>query len=197
MAPKRDDLPGRDDAPWPADDEGWDDGALRGGEPQPADGDIDDEPLRLVDQVLLSLPERDPARPLLYQLRRQLMDREITFQEARRALVELESALEKVTAPANRVGVFLGSPKDGIASVFVGGSEYYANIDPRVDPAQLTVGSRVLINEAYKTANPGNQELARWLDAQLETFDKIYSGRRPRYLEGYERLKKAITPWGR
>ena len=57
---------------------------------------------------------------MLYQLRRQLMDREITFHEARRALVELEAALEKVTAPANRVGVFLGSPKTGIATVFVG-----------------------------------------------------------------------------
>jgi proteasome-associated ATPase len=77
------------------------------------------------------------------------MDREITFHEARRALVELEAALEKVTAPANRVGIFLGSPKAGIATVFVGGSEYYANIDPRVDPADLKVGTRVLINEAY------------------------------------------------
>jgi hypothetical protein len=55
----------------------------------------------------------------------------------------------------------------------------------------------VLINEAYKAANPGNQELARWLDAQLETFDKIYDGKRPRYIEGYESLKKAIKPWGK
>ena len=77
------------------------------------------------------------------------MEREITFQEARRTLVELETALEKVTAPANRVGIFLGSPKEGVATVFVSGSEYYANIDPRVNPADLTVGARVLINEAY------------------------------------------------
>jgi len=53
----------------------------------------------------------------------------------------------------------------------------------------------VLINEAYKAANPGNQELARWLDAQLETFDKVYGARRPHYIEGYESLKKAIRPW--
>lgn len=108
-----------------------------------------DEPIRIVDQVLLALPETDASRPLLYQLRRQLMDQEITHQEARRALVELESALEKVTAPANRVGIFLDSPREGIANVFVGGSEYYANIDPRVNPADLKVGTRVLINEAY------------------------------------------------
>jgi hypothetical protein len=55
----------------------------------------------------------------------------------------------------------------------------------------------VLINEAYKAANPGHQELARWLDAQLETFDKIYGAKRPRYIEGYESLKKAIKPWGK
>jgi len=55
----------------------------------------------------------------------------------------------------------------------------------------------VLINEAYKAANPGNAELAKWLDAQLGTFDKIYSGKRPRYLDGYNKLKEAIKPWGK
>ena len=133
------------------DDEGepeWDESLEAGRQYQEPDA-IDDEPLRLVDQVLILLPERDPSRPLLYQLRRQLMEREITFQEARRTLVELEAALEKVTAPANRVGIFLGSPKQGLATVFVGGTEYYANIDPRVEPERLSVGTRVLINEAY------------------------------------------------
>jgi hypothetical protein len=54
----------------------------------------------------------------------------------------------------------------------------------------------VLINEAYKAANPGNTELANWLDAQLATFDKIYGSTRPRYIEGYDKLKAAIKPWG-
>jgi hypothetical protein len=54
----------------------------------------------------------------------------------------------------------------------------------------------VLINDAYKAANPGNTELANWLDAQLATFDKIYSSKRPRYLDGYNKLKDAIKPWG-
>ena len=54
----------------------------------------------------------------------------------------------------------------------------------------------VLINEAYKSANPGNTELANWLDAQLATFDKIYGEKRPRYLDGYAKLKQAIKPWG-
>ena len=109
----------------------------------------EDEPLRLVDQLLALAPDRDSGRPLLYQLRRQLMDREISYQEARRAAVEFETALEKVTAPANRVGIFLGMPSEGIATVYVGGSEYYTNVDPRVEPAELKVGCRVLVNEAY------------------------------------------------
>ena len=54
----------------------------------------------------------------------------------------------------------------------------------------------VLISEAYKAANPGNAELARWLDQQLTTFDKIYSENRPRYIDGYKKLKGAIRPWG-
>ena len=49
---------------------------------------------------------------------------------------------------ANRIGIFLSSP-GGIANVFVSGSEYYANIDPRVDVDRLRTGCRVLINEAY------------------------------------------------
>jgi hypothetical protein len=38
--------------------------------------------------------------------------------------------------------------------------------------------------------------LADWLDAQLATFDKIYAGERPRYIDGYKKLKAAIRPWG-
>ena len=54
----------------------------------------------------------------------------------------------------------------------------------------------VLINEAYKAANPGNKELAKWLDDQVVIFDKVYGGKRPKYLDGYAQLKQAIKPWG-
>ncbi|MGB5081995.1 MAG: hypothetical protein WBO23_14765 [Burkholderiales bacterium] len=54
----------------------------------------------------------------------------------------------------------------------------------------------VLISEAYQAANPGNRQLAQWLDAQLAAFDKVYGGKRPRYLDGYSKLKEAIRPWG-
>jgi hypothetical protein len=54
----------------------------------------------------------------------------------------------------------------------------------------------VLIRNAYLDANPDNDRLRVWLDDALATFDEVYSGVRPGFIEGYERLKTAITPWG-
>ena len=54
----------------------------------------------------------------------------------------------------------------------------------------------VLIRDAYLDANPGNAELAKWLNAALATFDGIYGENRPGFLEGYKALKDAIIPWG-
>jgi hypothetical protein len=53
----------------------------------------------------------------------------------------------------------------------------------------------VLIRDAYLDANPDNKELREWLDNALATFDKVYSGERPGFLEGYKALKEAIKPW--
>jgi len=55
----------------------------------------------------------------------------------------------------------------------------------------------VLIRDAYLDANPGNVELARWLDDALARFDDIYSSERPGFLQGYAALKEKIKPWGR
>ena len=105
--------------------------------------------LSIIDQILMTMDERDRRRPLLYQLRRQLQEDEITFEEARRTIVELEGALEKVTAPANRVGTLLSPAENGVAYITVGGAEYYANVDTRLDERDLKVGTRVLVNEAF------------------------------------------------
>ncbi|MDA0748662.1 MAG: AAA family ATPase [bacterium] len=105
--------------------------------------------LSIIDQILMSMDEKDKRRPLLYQLRRQLQEDEITFEEARHAIVELEAALEKVTAPSNRVGTLLEPPDNGVAYISVGGAEYFASIDPRLDEDVLKVGTRVLVNDAF------------------------------------------------
>ena len=54
----------------------------------------------------------------------------------------------------------------------------------------------VLIRDAYIDANPGNAELKHWLNGALATFDEVYAGERPGFIQGYEQLKAAITPWG-
>ena len=54
----------------------------------------------------------------------------------------------------------------------------------------------VLIRDAYRDANPDHHELHAWLDRALATFDEIYSGERPGFLQGYAQLRAAITPWG-
>ncbi|MEX2454079.1 MAG: hypothetical protein WD470_05215 [Rhodospirillaceae bacterium] len=54
----------------------------------------------------------------------------------------------------------------------------------------------VLIRDAYLDANPGNEKLKAWLDAALDSFDKVYGSTRPGFLDGYKALKGAITPWG-
>jgi len=107
------------------------------------------ESLTIIDRILMSMDEKDRRRRLLYQLRRQLQEDEITFEEARRTIVELESTLEKVTAPANRVGTLLEPPEAGVVYVSVGGSDFYANVDPRIAEGSLKVGTRILVNDAY------------------------------------------------
>ena len=54
----------------------------------------------------------------------------------------------------------------------------------------------VLIRNAYLDANPDNDKLRVWLDEALAKFDQVYAGERPGFIEGYQALKKAITPWG-
>ena len=105
--------------------------------------------LMLVDQLLYATHEDDRRRSLLYELRRAIIEDEVTFQEARQAIVEMQETVDKLTAPANRIGTLLGFPKKGIARVIVGGSDYLANIDSQLDPYAFKIGFSVLLNEAY------------------------------------------------
>ncbi|MDE0299693.1 MAG: AAA family ATPase [Candidatus Poribacteria bacterium] len=105
--------------------------------------------LMLVDQLLYATHENDRRRSLLYELRRAIIEDEVTFQEARQAIVDMQETVDKLTAPANRIGTLLGFPKKGVARVVVGGSEYLANIDSQLDSYAFKIGFSVLLNEAY------------------------------------------------
>jgi proteasome-associated ATPase len=76
--------------------------------------------------------------------------------DAREMIEKLEAVVAKVTAPANRIGIFLTAfPRfeNGRATllvqIMVGGQEYFSNVDPRIDVRTLRRGTRVLVNEAF------------------------------------------------
>ncbi len=67
----------------------------------------------LLDEILQQIPPDEEAlRQYLFLLRHQLDVDEKQFNEAQQALVEFEEAYNKLTQPANRIGVYLGLPPD-------------------------------------------------------------------------------------
>ena len=119
-----------------------------GREPQSAGGGASSA-LELLFTLIDATEEDDPRRLLLYRLRRQLEQDESSRIELERARAALEEAVETLRAPANRVGVYIESPKPGTAHVMVGGASYYSNIDPDLDADLLKAGTQALLNEAF------------------------------------------------
>ena len=105
--------------------------------------------LALIDQCLASLPEGDSRIPLLYQIRHRVLEQAASSQQQDKEFKKLQAVVEKLTAPANRVGTFLGISDDQLARIMVGGAEYYANIDPRLPDDSLKSGHQILVNEAF------------------------------------------------
>ena len=103
--------------------------------------------LELIEQCLASFPDRTPAEnPLQVAPRR---DRASGEQQREVEFKKVADVIEKLTAPANRVGTLLEVPGEGLARILVGGAEYYAAVDPRVQDAELKIGAQILVNEAY------------------------------------------------
>ena len=105
--------------------------------------------LEAFDEVLALVSPGDPLRGELIALRSGIADHEQMIGDARRMIEKLEEVINKVTAPANRIGTYLGNPSRDTAHIVVGGSDYYCNVDPRISLAELKKGTRVLVNEAY------------------------------------------------
>jgi proteasome-associated ATPase len=105
--------------------------------------------LQAFDRVVALVDPRDPLRRELLAVREGIADQEDIISDARQMIVKLEEVIKKVTSPANRIGTFLGSPARDTAHIVVGGSDYYCNVDPRLEISLLKKGTRVLVNEAY------------------------------------------------
>jgi len=86
---------------------------------------------------------------LLEALRTHLNNHETEAQGRAELLQQYEEAYQKLTQPANRLGIYLAKLDDGTALVAVGDSEYVVIIDPQLDQHELALGTRVRLNEAY------------------------------------------------
>ena len=112
--------------------------------------------LERIEHLIAQLPPGDATRTKLLEIRAEVAEREDIMGEAQDTIEKLEAALQKVTSPANRIGTFVTAfPKfdEGrpamLAQIVVGGSEFYCNVDPRLDLRAFRRGTRVLVNEAY------------------------------------------------
>jgi proteasome-associated ATPase len=114
------------------------------------------EPVRtreLLDKIHEQAPKDDPRlQNYLAALERSLAADAKDREEADRLLAEYEEAYNKLTAPANRIGVFLNwieSEDSKFAMIAVGDTEFVAHVDPKIDASQLEAGTRVRVNDAY------------------------------------------------
>jgi len=105
--------------------------------------------LELIDHCLASLPEGDERIALLYQLRHRLIALTTSTQQHETERTKMQAVIEKLTAPANRIGTLTGLPEKGVARIVVGGGEFYANVDLQLEGDVPKVGHQILVNEAY------------------------------------------------
>nr|EES53753.1 MAG: AAA ATPase, central domain protein [Leptospirillum ferrodiazotrophum] len=106
------------------------------------------EILEGLETLLRNLDGREEDLRLTYRLKKRFLEIENEWQKLSVESARLSEVLEKVTKPAFRIGTCLGRTDDGLAWVSVGGGDYQAAVDPRVDITTLRKGERVRLNEA-------------------------------------------------
>lgn len=102
--------------------------------------------LGLLDEQFADDPR---GRNLVAAVRKEFEVNELERLETRETLAKYEEAYDKLTAPANRIGVFLEQLDQGLVRVAQGDGEYIANVDPNVEVEKLLPGVAVKLNDAY------------------------------------------------
>ena len=104
----------------------------------------------LVDELLAMTAPSDPKYQYLMLLRHQLETDERQMRDAQEVLEQFEDAYAKLTETASKIGMYLG-PLENSKKVFlaVGDGEYVGNVDPKLATDEMTIGDRVIINDAF------------------------------------------------
>jgi len=126
--------------------------------------------LWILNEIIRMTPRNDVRMEYLTTLREQIETDEAMMEEAKKVIAEFEEAYTKLTAPANRIGVFLGDiapdekpkprrrlgrtepdapSKDRHVRIALGDQEYIANVDPKLENADFKIGTQVKVNEAF------------------------------------------------
>lgn len=115
--------------------------------------------LELLDMIMEQAPKDNPRlQNYLAALRTNLLTESREREETAKMLAEYEEAYAKLTAPSNRLGVFLDwldeeakgeNPGGKLALIAVGDQEFVAQVDPTLEAEALATGTRVRVNDAY------------------------------------------------
>ena len=132
--------------------------------------------LQLVDLITAKLPPRHIAIMDMVYLRDRVSEIEEMNDQARQAIEKLDAVVEKLRAPAYRVGTFLMPVEPDKAHVCAGGTDYVCRLDPQIPLSSLQVGQRVLLNEAFAIV----QGLGFDRNGPIVRIDELLSGGRLR-----------------
>jgi proteasome-associated ATPase len=86
-------------------------------------------------------------------------------------LQKFSEAYEKLTQPANRIGLFLRHLEDGLVQVMLGDTEYVALVDPHCDLDALQPGQRVRLNEAFAVVGSAPSQIGGQMIAVTQVIE--------------------------
>jgi proteasome-associated ATPase len=112
--------------------------------------DQDSRSLEILEKIMEQVPASE-ARLLnhLTALRESLVSDTRSRLETERLISEYEEAYNKLTAPANKLGIFLQWLEEKLALVVLGDTEFVSQVDPKLEEKDLVTGVRVKLNDAY------------------------------------------------
>lgn len=106
---------------------------------------------QIIERLEQHIPQEDTkGQSYIYSLKSEATKIERSIESVQEEVQKYEEAYDKLTQPANRIGIFMNHRNDGQALIFLGEQAYVVNLDPKLDnPEQLEPGTSVLLNDAY------------------------------------------------